>query len=218
MKVAEKFISINGEGPCAGELAVFIRFRGCNLNCVYCDTRWANEPDGTYELLSPEEILIYLLSTGIKNVTLTGGEPMLQKDMPALLQLLGAYPELRVEIETNGSVDLAPYCGPHRPVFTIDYKLPGSGCEPAMCLSNLDLLEAADTVKFVAGSEADLQRALQVIREYRLTEKCYVYLSPVFGAIRPAEMVDFMKQNRLNDVRLQLQMHKFIWDPDRRGV
>jgi 7-carboxy-7-deazaguanine synthase len=87
-----------------------------------------------------------------------------------------------------------------------------------MCLANLDLLEAADTVKFVAGSAEDLQKALQVIREYRLTEKCYVYLSPVFGAIRPAEMVDFMKQNRLNDVRLQLQMHKFIWDPDRRGV
>ena len=81
MKVVEKFISINGEGRRAGELAVFIRFKGCNLNCSYCDTKWANEPACDYEELSPDKICEYVSETGIKNVTLTGGEPLLQKDI-----------------------------------------------------------------------------------------------------------------------------------------
>ena len=81
MKVVEKFTSINGEGTRAGELAVFVRFKGCNLRCSYCDTMWANEPDCPYEEETPEEILNYVLGTGIRNVTLTGGEPLLQKDI-----------------------------------------------------------------------------------------------------------------------------------------
>ena len=90
MKVVEKFVSINGEGQRAGELAVFIRFKGCNLRCSYCDTMWANESDCTYEEMSPKEIHTYIKSTGVKNVTLTGGEPLLQKDMEELLkELLG---------------------------------------------------------------------------------------------------------------------------------
>ncbi len=218
MKVAEKFISINGEGPRAGELAVFIRFQGCNLCCSYCDTRWANEPDCDYAPLSPEDLLIYILSTGIRNITLTGGEPLLQKDMPLLLSLLAAYPDLRVEIETNGSVDLQPFCGTGRPVFTMDYKLPVSGQEKAMRPENFSLLQKNDTVKFVAGSREDLDRALELIREYHLTERCRVSFSPVFGKIEPAEIVEFMKQNTLNDLNLQLQIHKVIWDPAKRGV
>ena len=218
MKVVEKFISINGEGVRAGELAVFIRFQGCNLHCAWCDTRWANDPDCDYEPLSPEDLLIFILSSGVKNVTLTGGEPLLQKDMPALLSLLASYPDLRVEIETNGSVDLQPFCTRNRPVFTMDYKLASSGCEPASLVSNFALLRSCDTVKFVAGSHADLRQAHDLIREYDLTNRCHVYFSPVFGQIAPAEIVDYMMENRLNDVRLQLQLHKFIWDPDRRGV
>ena len=88
MRVAEKFISINGEGTRAGELAVFVRFTGCNLRCSYCDTMWANEPGCPYEEMSPEQICDYVRSTGIKNVTLTGGEPLLQKDMGELIGLL----------------------------------------------------------------------------------------------------------------------------------
>ena len=78
-KVAEKFVSINGEGPRAGELAVFLRFCGCNLNCGYCDTRWANAADVKYELASAEELVAYVKSTGVKNVTLTGGEPLYRR-------------------------------------------------------------------------------------------------------------------------------------------
>lgn len=218
MRVAETFFSINGEGPRAGEPAVFVRFQGCNLHCSYCDTRWANQPDCPVEDHSPEEITQLILSSGIQNVTLTGGEPLLQPEMPQLLALLSQQETLRVEVETNGAVDLLPFCGPFRPVFTMDYKLPSSGCEDAMRTENFSLLEKEDTVKFVCGSLEDLDRAAALIQEYRLPRRCHVYLSPVFGSIAPADMVEYMLEHRLNDVRLQLQLHKFIWDPNKRGV
>lgn len=218
MKVVETFASINGEGPCAGELAFFVRFQGCNLRCSYCDTMWANAPDCPYTKQPPEYIVAKILQRGIRNITLTGGEPLLQPEMPALLTLLADHPELRVEVETNGAVDLAPFCKTSRPVFTMDYKLPSSDWERAMRVENFALLQQEDTVKFVCGSAEDLERAAQVIAEQELTKRCHVYLSPVFGAIKPAEMVEYMLAQRLNGVRLQLQLHKFIWAPDRRGV
>lgn len=216
MKVVEMFTSINGEGTRAGELAVFVRFKGCNLRCSYCDTMWANEGDYPYEEKGPEEILQEILASGIRNVTLTGGEPLLQKEMKALLHLL-LQTDLRVEIETNGAVRLAEYCQ-ERPVFTMDYKLPSSGCESQMILENMELLEADDTVKFVVGTAEDMERAIELIRLYDLTNHCHVYFSPVFGSIEPVQIVDFMMEHKLNDVRLQIQMHKVIWDPNQRGV
>ena len=220
MQVVEKFVSINGEGVRAGELAVFIRFRGCNLRCSYCDTMWANEAQADYVELSPEEILAYIQESGVRNVTLTGGEPLLQnrEELNRLLELISHTGTLRVEIETNGSVDLEPYCHDNRPVFTMDWKLPSSGSGEAMLHRNLEVLQENDTVKFVAGSEEDLRSAETLIRTYGLTEKCHVYFSPVFGQIEPQEIVAYMLEHRMNDVRLQLQMHKVIWDPDRRGV
>ena len=218
MKVVEKFVSINGEGPKAGELSVFIRFKGCNLSCGYCDTKWANEAECPYEELSPYDILFFILSSDIKNVTLTGGEPLLQKDMPLLLNLLGQYNDIYTEIETNGSIDIAPFTGADRPAFTMDYKLPSSGMEDKMLLSNLELLRPEDTVKFVAGSIKDLDKACAVIKKYALADKCHVYFSPVFGELETSEMVSYMAERKLNGVRLQLQLHKFIWDPNKRGV
>ena len=219
MRVAEKFISINGEGVRAGELAVFVRFQGCNLRCHYCDTKWALVQDCPYEEMSPEQIHAYTKNTGIKNVTLTGGEPLLQKDMDRLLAILLADEDLRVEIETNGAVDLKKFCAcPGRPVFTMDYKLPSSGFERTMVLDNFELLSKDDTVKFVSGSTEDLERAYEIIRDYDLLRKCHVYFSPVFGDIEPAEIVSFMMDHKLNEARLQIQMHKVIWDPDKRGV
>lgn len=218
MKVVETFISINGEGTRAGELAVFVRFRGCNLRCSYCDTMWANEADCPYEERSPEDIDAYIRSTGVKNVTLTGGEPLLQGEMPQLLALLLRDGAIRVEIETNGAVPLAPFCTENRPVFTMDYKLPSSGMEAGMVHENFALLQGDDTVKFVCGSREDLERAADIIGRYDLPRRCHVYLSPVFGSIDPAEMVQFMIDRRLNEVRLQIQIHKVIWDPDKRGV
>ena len=177
---------------------------------------WANEPECPYKEETPEEILNYVLGTGIHNVTLTGGEPLMQKDIRDLIHLL-LKAGLQVEIETNGAVDLAAFCE-ERPVFTMDYKLPSSGCEDHMITENMELLEKNDTVKFVSGSQEDLLKALELIRTYDLTNRCHVYLSPVFGSIEPVQIVEFMLKHRLNGVRLQIQMHKVIWDPDERGV
>lgn len=217
-QVAEKFVSINGEGVKAGELAVFLRFCKCNLNCGYCDTRWANSPDVIPEILTAEELLDYVKSTGVKNVTLTGGEPLLQKDIARLITLLGEN-GLEVEIETNGSISLKEFAKIQpRPAFTADYKLPSSGMESHMLTENFSCLSKKDTLKFVVGDKYDLIRAEEIINKYGLTDKCNVYFSPVFGKIEPEEIADFMKERNLNKVRLQLQLHKIIWKPDMRGV
>ena len=218
--VVEKFISINGESRRAGELAVFVRFRGCNLRCNYCDTLWACEDTAECEYMSVQEIYEYIKSTGIKNVTLTGGEPVLQKDIKELLKLLGGDSDLRIEVETNGAVLLDEYYRtvPENISFTVDYKCPGSGMEKLMCLRNFEEIRELDTVKFVVSDRNDLDCMVKIIDTYRLTEKCMVYVSAVFGRIEPQEIVEYMTEHKLNDVRLQLQMHKFIWDPDMRGV
>jgi len=218
LPVAEKFVSINGESTRAGEPAVFVRFRGCNLSCTYCDTRWANSPNGPAVMMTAEEIAEYADSTGITDVTLTGGEPLLQPEIGDVIEALIRSGH-RVEIETNGSVPIEKFCKcGYRPVFTLDYKLPGSGMESSMLTENYRFLEGEDAVKFVSGSMADLERAEEIIKKYSLTEKCRVYISPVFGKIDPVQIVEFMIERKLNGVRLQLQLHKFIWDPDRGGV
>lgn len=218
-RVVEIFESINGEGMRAGELAVFVRMQGCNLHCSYCDTAWACEDGAPTKGMTEEEICQRILETGIKNVTLTGGEPLLQENIGLLLRRLAEERTLRVEIETNGSVDTSPYRQmPHPPVFTLDYKLPGSGMEARMCLDNLESVTAQDTVKFVVSDDRDLTRATEIIEKYRLSDRCHVILSAVFDRIEPAHIVSFMRTYCLNDVRLQLQMHKYIWDPEKRGV
>lgn len=217
--VAETFVSINGEGTHAGQLAVFIRFRGCNLNCSFCDTMWVNQPDTPYTRMTAEEICQLVQETGVKNVTITGGEPLLQPGITQLLAQLAETPGRYIEIETNGSVNLAPFTSISPSIaFTMDYKLPCSGMEAHMCTDNFALLKPQDTVKFVAGSRADLDRALEIIQKNDLTHRCHVYFSPVFGSIEPVEIVEFMLEHTLNDVNLQLQMHKVIWDPEKRGV
>lgn len=218
-KVAEKFISINGEGVRAGQLAVFIRFTGCNLNCSYCDTRWANQIDAPYEIMSENEIYYYIKKSGVKNVTLTGGEPLIQPDIEVLIKTLSCDNSLNIEIETNGSADISKISKISTPPsFTMDYKLPSSGMEKCMNTDNFNYLFKDDTVKFVAGSQHDLETAYQIIKKYNLTEKCHVYISPVFNAINPQDIVEFMKIHKLNNVNLQLQLHKFIWAPDKKGV
>ena len=202
-EVVEHFVSINGEGPLAGQLAVFVRFKGCNLSCLYCDTKWANEPDVPARVMTAEEIHQAIMETGVCNVTLTGGEPLDRPYISELLEKLAADHSLHVEIETNGSVSLAPFVNiPNRPSFTMDYKLSCSGMETAM-----------DT-----GSLADCERAVEIMKQFRLIGRCHLYFSPVFGSIDPADIVEFMKEQQLNGVNLQIQMHKVIWDPDRRGV
>ncbi|MCR5797933.1 MAG: putative 7-carboxy-7-deazaguanine synthase QueE [Eubacterium sp.] len=219
LDVVEMFTSINGEGERAGELAFFVRFKGCNLRCSYCDTLWALEADADSTAMTPEQIIDNIKDTGVRNVTITGGEPLMQSDIYDFLEKLSREEGLRVEIETNGSIGIGPFLNiPNRPSMTMDYKLPSSKMESRMDMGNLELLEEKDTIKFVCGSIEDLDRAKYLIDWYNLTEKCSVHLSPVFGAIEPEQIVEYMKNNKMNDVRLQIQIHKVIWDPDAKGV
>ena len=153
-RVVERFISINGEAARAGELAVFIRFAGCNLDCGYCDTKWANEPGVDYQELTEDELVDYVRRTEVKNVTLTGGEPLIQKDIDKLLLAFALEDDIRVEIETNGSVDIAEFKALGGNVsYTLDYKCPSSGMESDMCLANYNYIDKNDSVKFVVGSQ-----------------------------------------------------------------
>ncbi|WP_066503855.1 putative 7-carboxy-7-deazaguanine synthase QueE [Abyssisolibacter fermentans] len=220
LNIAEKFISINGEGKLCGQLAVFIRFAGCNLDCSYCDTDWARDKNSYTNQMSVDEIYDYIKSTKVKNVTLTGGEPLLQEGIKELLKVLSDDEEIHVEIETNGSVSLAEFLDLNRKqiCYTLDYKLPYSGMEEFMNMNNFDYITKNDVVKFVVSGKKDLDRALEIVNKYDLVNLTNVYFSSVFGSIDAQEIVDFMKDNKLNGVNLQLQLHKIIWSPEKRGV
>lgn len=224
-RVAEKFVSINGESRRAGELAVFIRFVGCNLNCSYCDTAWAIPGDASHEIMSLEKLLEYADTSGVTNVTLTGGEPLLQKGIEDLTaELIGR--NHKVEIETNGAVSIKGMKELSDSLnltdelsITLDYKCPSSLMENRMLMDNYDYLRSYDTVKFVVGNKADLDRAKEIIEKYRLREKgIMIYFSPVYGMLEYKEIVEYMIENKMNNIRFQLQQHKIVWNPDARGV
>lgn len=216
MRVVEKFVSINGEGLRSGELAVFIRFANCNLRCSYCDTKYSFiNPIYTEE--SVDELVEYVKSTGVKNVTLTGGEPLIQNEIKELMIELSNIGN-RIEIETNGSINIAPYLNIPNVTFTLDYKLKGSGMEKYMDLTNYDLLRKNDVIKFVVSDYDDLEKTKEIIKKYDLINKANCLISPVWGRIEFEEIVNFLKDNKLNDVKMQLQIHKIIWDKDKRGV
>lgn len=217
--IVEKFLSIDGEGPTSGELATFIRFQGCNLRCSWCDTKYSWEEESSNEKLSANDIYDYIKEMKSKNVTLTGGEPLIQEGVEELLQLLNEDSMLNVHIETNGSVDIKQYKEKFKNlIFIVDYKLPLSKMTDLMNLNNLESVGEKDVYKFVVGSQEDLDVAYDVITKYKLISKCLVYFSPVLGNIELEEIVDFMKEKKLNGVRLQVQLHKIIWDKEKRGV
>ena len=213
LPVIEKFVSIDGEGPMAGALAVFIRFQGCNLRCKWCDTQYSWEKEPQTEFLTAKEIFDYIKAAGVKHITLTGGEPLLQPEIGNLLELLVKEPEYLVHIETNGSVDIKPFkqTYPSKQIrYILDYKLPDSHMENKMHLENLNQVEMQDVYKFVIASEKDLARAHEIIISHHLMEKCQVYLSPVTTTMEPARLVEFMKEKNLGNLKLQLQLHKII--------
>lgn len=231
--VVEKFVSLNGEGLAAGRPAAFIRFAGCNMWCTYCDTRWANHPYVEVEGWSVPDLVAWVAETGVSCVTLTGGEPLLQPYLPDLVQALLSVEEprpLRVEIETNGSRDLAPLADLRRAAaeaglpgslhFTVDWKTPtaGEAVSAAMMRENYGLLDKRDAVKFVVGSEEDLSFAAARADEEQLWDRCTVLLSPVWGAIEPAAIAAYLIEHRLDRARLQLQLHKIIWPNETKGV
>ncbi len=216
MQVIEKFVSINGEGLRQGELAVFIRFANCNLRCSYCDTTYSfNNP--IFDEESIDEIIEWVNEQKVKNITLTGGEPLIQKDIEILIEKL-ANLDYRIEIETNGSIDISKFRNLKNTSFTLDYKLPVSLMEKHMNLDNYKLITKNDSVKFVCGTKEDLDKTLFIIKKYNLDKITNCLISPVFNMIKLTDIVDFLIENNLNDVKMCLQIHKIIWDPNKRGV
>lgn len=223
--LAERFVSINGEGQQAGKLACFIRFPQCNLRCSYCDTMWANDPQGLFEEVSIKDLADWVASTNVLNVTITGGEPLLQPALPDLLRTLDEVcPNRWIELETNGSQSLDEYTALRKVLttttlsFTMDWKSPSSGMSEMMRADNLLQVTQCDTVKFVVGNRLDLDYMRNLCVTYDLFERTQVFLSPVSGVIDPAEIVAYMQHYDLNRARLQLQLHKIIWPHEVKGV
>ena len=213
MKVVEIFKSIDGEGKRAGLPTTFIRLHGCNLSCSYCDSKYACIGD-EYTEMTPEEIIESVLELGVNSITVTGGEPLIHNDVNILLEKLNHF-GFDVNVETNGSQNISVHRFPSV-WFTVDYKCPTSNMTDKM---NHYLFEnelrSNDVVKFVVGSEEDMNAALQVIEKYR--PNCSIYFSPVFG-FDAKKIVEFMMEHELYHCKVQLQLHKYIFDPNARGV
>lgn len=229
MLISEIFSSIDGEGVRAGYLATFIRTIGCPLRCSYCDTKYAFQPDKNTKDMTIEEIVNTCKELGNFRITLTGGEPLIQKDVNELLEAL-LKNHFEVNIETSGSVifdmnNASELINESYQkgllFFTYDYKCPTSGMTDKMKPEIFENLRNCDIVKFVVGNKEDLNCMKKVVEDlenkYIYTQPMY-YVSPVFGNIEPAEIVNYLKDNNLQYVRLQLQIHKIIWDKNMRGV
>ena len=216
-KVNEIFLSIDGEGVRTGLPTVFIRLYGCNLNCSYCDTRYSCE-NKEYTLMPLIDILNQVLSYEVPRVTLTGGEPLIQPGVKDLINSL-VLNGIQVNIETNGAVDLQNFWEfrySSKVIFTMDYKCASSGMEDKMKLWNLKVLQPKDVIKFVVSNYNELEKMEYILEESGC--KAQPYVSPVFGAIEPKELVQYVLDNKLNNVTVQVQLHKIIWNPNMRGV
>ncbi len=211
MKVCEIFSGIQGESTYAGVPCAFVRMTGCNLRCTYCDTVYAYEEGAE---LTIEEVMGKIETIGLKTVEITGGEPLLQKDVLLLAEKL-LDKGRRVLIETNGSQDIRGV--DTRAVIILDIKTPGSGMADRVMLSNLPSLKPEDEVKFVITCRDDYEWAKTFIREHSLGGRCTILLSPAFGMLDPAVLSKWMLEDRL-EARLNLQLHKYIYGPDARGV
>lgn len=211
MRVTEIFFSLQGESTLVGRPCVFVRFTGCDLRCGYCDTAYAFHGG---ENRTRPEILAEIAKHSAKFVCLTGGEPLLQKELPELASELLAR-GYTVSVETHGQrpLDVLP-AGVRR---IVDLKTPGSG-EVHVDFRNFDCLGPADELKVVVTSEADFRWAVERIREHGLDQKVgTVLFSPSHGQVAPRELAAWLLASGL-DARMQLQLHKLVWGPDVRGV
>ena len=212
LTINEIYHSIQGESTWAGEPCVFVRLTFCDLRCTYCDTEYAFY-EGKKQPLP--EIVDAVMKFACPLVEVTGGEPLLQKNVLPLMTMLADAGQT-VLLETSGAHDIS---GVDARVHRImDLKTPGSGEVERNLWSNIDHLASRDEVKFVIGSREDYEWSREKTARFNLTERCRAVLfSPIFGRIDPREIVEWILADRLQ-VRFQLQMHKFIWPPKQRGV
>jgi len=204
IKVYEIFFSLQGEASRVGLPTVFVRLTGCPLRCGYCDTEYAFQGGRNMEVA---EILDKVQGYGVKRVTVTGGEPLAQKECLALLSALcdAGYD---VSLETSGAMDIAKV--DERVSVILDVKTPGSGEVGKNLWANLPLLKPKDEVKFVLCDAADYAWAKKILDEYGIAARCPVLFSPVHGRLEPRQLAEWVLQDRL-PVRMQLQLHKILW-------
>ena len=211
LEVTEIYKSVQGESTYMGLPCIFIRLTGCNLRCVWCDTTHAFH-DG--EKLSIHQIIDKVKSYEIKLVEITGGEPLLQKEVFPLMESL-LKNEFKVMLETSGS--LAINNVPAKVIKIIDLKCPGSGEENKNLWENLNHLTPTDEIKFVIADKADYEWSKKVLQDYELDKKVPVLFSPVFEKLKLKDLTEWILEDNL-PVRLHTQLHKYIWDQKTIGV
>lgn len=211
LNICEIFVSIQGESTYAGTPCIFIRTSGCNLRCSYCDTSYSYDEGMEVGI---GEVIAKVKEIGFKTVEITGGEPLLQEGVSELAgRLLDAG--YRVLIETNGSRDIGDV--DPRAVIVLDVKTPGSGMSERFLSSNLLSLKPEDEVKFVITNREDYEWARDFVKRHSLEGKCKVLFSPAYGMLDPRSLSKWIIDDRL-EVRFNLQLHKYIYGPDVRGV
>ena len=209
--VNEIFYSIQGESSHMGRPCVFVRLTYCNLRCSYCDTEYA-----FYEgkEITVEEIMNTVRSYRCNLVEITGGEPLWQENVHKLMESL-CDDGFEVLLETGGSLSIAAV--DPRVKRIVDFKCPSSAMMKKNFWENVQFLKPTDEVKFVVSDREDYEWAKRMIDEHKIGERCPILMSVVFGELEPMQLAEWILADKLK-VRFQLQMHKYIWSPETRGV
>lgn len=212
IKVTEIYKSLQGESSYAGFPCTFVRLTGCPLRCRWCDTAYGFTGGKDYSI---DEILKEVEGHHCELVEITGGEPLAQKEAPKLVQALleNGY---RVLIETGGSESVTDIDS--RAHLIMDIKCPGSGMSDRNLWANLDFLKPTDEIKFVIADKADFDWAVEVCAKHKLEARFQLLFSPAFGLVKPIDLAQWLLASPLQKSRMQLQQHKYIWNPRARGV
>jgi len=211
LKVNEIYLSIQGESTQAGLPCVFVRLTYCNLRCTYCDTEYAFYEGKDYTI---DQVIKEIGKYDCQLVEVTGGEPLVQEECKDLMNRL-CNEGYVVMLETGGSLPVKDV--DQRVMIIMDFKCPSSGMMKKNLYENINYIKPTDEIKFVVGNREDYEWSKEIIEKYNLSSKCNILFSVVFGELEPVTLVGWILEDKLN-VRFQLQMHKFIWAPDTKGV
>ena len=204
LKIFEIFYSLQGESSRVGLPTIFIRLSGCPMRCHYCDTAYAFQGGVMMDI---DDIMETIKKYNTRYVTVTGGEPLAQKEVLSLLKVL-ADQNYDVSLETGGGISIKEV--DPRIKIILDIKTPESGEEKKNHWENLNLIHAKDEIKFVLCSREDYDWAKKILDQYQLTERCHVLFSPVYQKLNATDLGNWILQDQL-PVRLQIQLHKLLW-------